>query len=147
MLYISSDHGGFNLKSELIKYFSQNKIEFEDLGPTELVLDDDYNEYVLRLVERVRANKGSNGILLCRNGVGVSVLANKFKGIRAALSFDSAHAASSRNDDRANVLALPADYIDAGEALKITQAWLTTPFSTEERHVRRISSEDKYGQE
>lgn len=147
MLYISSDHGGFNLKSELIKYFSQNKIAFEDLGPTELVLSDDYNEYVLRLVERVRADEGSDGILICRNGVGVNILANKFKGIRAALSFDPKHAASSRNDDYANVLTLPADYIDSAAAIEITQTWLNTPFSTEERHVRRISGEEKYGQE
>ena len=147
MLYISSDHGGFNLKNELVKYFSQNGMEFEDLGPTEFVQGDDYNEYVLRLVERIRAIKGSSGILICRNGVGVNILANKFMGIRAALSFDSKHAASTRNDDHANVLTLPADYIDSATAIELTQAWLNTPFSTEERHVRRVGSEEQYGQE
>jgi len=122
-------------------------MEFEDLGPTEFVQGDDYNEYVLRLVERIRAIKGSSGILICRNGVGVNILANKFMGIRAALSFDSKHAASTRNDDHANVLTLPADYIDSATAIELTQAWLNTPFSTEERHVRRVGSEEQYGQE
>jgi ribose 5-phosphate isomerase B len=146
MLYISSDHGGFNLKSELIKYFSQNGIEFEDLGPTELVQDDDYNDYVLPLVERVRSYEGSNGILLCRNGVGVNMLANKFNGIRAALSFDSKHAASSRNDDHTNVLTLPSDYINNDKAIEIVKTWLNTPYSQDERHIRRVNSVDQYGQ-
>ena len=147
MIYIASDHGGYNLKNELIQYFQQNNIEYEDLGPSELVQDDDYNEYALKLVERVRYNEGSSGILLCRNGVGVSMLANKFKGIRAALSFAPKHAASSRNDDHTNVLALPADYIDAQTAIATVKAWLETPYSQEDRYTRRVNKVDRFGQE
>lgn len=147
MLYISSDHGGFKLKQELVAYLSSNGIKLEDLGPTEFVQDDDYDDYVLRLVERVRADEGSDGILICRNGVGVSMLANKFKGIRAALSYDAKHAASSRNDDHANVLALPADYVDSKTAIEIVKAWIETKFSQDERHVRRVNSVNNYGQE
>lgn len=147
MIYIASDHGGFNLKQKILEYFDQNNIAYEDLGSTEFVQDDDYPEYVLKLVERVRYDEGSNGILLCRNGVGVNMLANKFKGIRSALSFDPKHAASSRNDDHSNVLTLPADYIETPTAIEIIKAWLVTPYSQEERHTRRVNRVNEFGQE
>jgi ribose 5-phosphate isomerase B len=147
MIYIASDHGGYNLKTEFVKYFSDNGIQFEDVGPYELVQDDDYVDYVLPLVQRVRADENAKGILLCRNGVGVSMLANKFKGVRATLSDKPVHAKSSRNDDNTNVLAIPSDYVDSATALEILKTWLTTEFSNDERHVRRLYKVAQYGQE
>ena len=78
------------------------------------------------------------GILICANGVGMNISANKFKGVRASISWNSKHAATSRNDDKTNVLVLPSDFITKEEALEITQTWLSTDFSGEERHLRRI---------
>jgi RpiB/LacA/LacB family sugar-phosphate isomerase len=147
MIYIAADHAGFELKNELINYFSTNNIEFEDLGPYEFTPDDDYTEYVLKLVERVRYNENSLGILLCRNGVGVSMLANKFKGIRCALTFSSKHAVSAKNDDNTNVLALPADYLEKDAVIETVKSWVDAPFSSEERHLRRVNRVNEFGQE
>jgi RpiB/LacA/LacB family sugar-phosphate isomerase len=90
------------------------------------------------LINKVLSAQGSMGILICKNGVGVCMMANKFKGIRAGLSWNIKHAVSSRNDDNTNILCLPADYIFEEEALKTVEAWLNTPFSKEERFSRRL---------
>ncbi len=147
MIYIASDHGGFNLKKLLVAYLLKRQLACEDLGADEYDPEDDYVDYALQLVERVRYNEGSQGIILCRNGVGVNMLVNKFKGIRSALSYTPKHAASSRNDDNSNVLALPADYIDKTMAIDIVEAWLDTPFSEADRHIRRTNRVNEYGQE
>ena len=141
MVYLASDHGGFKLKSELIDYL-YDKVDLEDVGPFELVEQDDYPDYVVPTVQRVledtQSNQSSKAILICRNGVGVSILANRFKGIRCALSWAPEHAQTSREDDNSNVLALPADYVDLETAKKIVLTWLETPFSKKERHIRRL---------
>ena len=139
MIYISSDHGGFALKQELVKFLHQKNIDVTDLGPSELNMDDDYPDYVFPLAHKVAADPIENkGILICRNGVGVSMLANKVKGIRVALSWNPKHAISSRNDDNTNILALPSDYIDVETAKEILEKWLETKFSGEMRHKRRL---------
>lgn len=147
MVYITSDHGGFQLKGDLMHFMAENEIEYEDLGAYELVPDDDYTEYVLKMVERVRYNEGAFGVAICRNGVGVSMLANKFKGIRCALSWNPNHAASSRIDDNSNVLALGADYTFSDQAKDILKKWLETKTSEAERHKRRLDKVGFYGQE
>jgi RpiB/LacA/LacB family sugar-phosphate isomerase len=146
MLYVASDHGGFKLKTKIVEFLAKELMDFEDMGPDKLVPDDDYVETAARLVEKVRSDNKNHGILICRNGVGVSIFANKFKGIRAALSWKPEHAASSRNDDNSNILALPADFIDEKTALEIIGTWLITPFSNAERHVRRVNKLDELGQ-
>ncbi|MBU1132999.1 MAG: RpiB/LacA/LacB family sugar-phosphate isomerase [Patescibacteria group bacterium] len=135
MIYITSDHGGFELK----KYIVENIPELTDLGPSEFDPEDDYPDFVPPLVDKVLEDKENMGIVICRNGVGVSMAANKFKGIRAALSFNIKHAESSRKDDNSNVLALPSDYISHEEAIEIVKTWLNAPFSNKERHVRRVA--------
>lgn len=150
MLYIASDHGGFTLKTKLINYFQKNNIEYQDLGPYELDPEDDYTSYVQLMIERMREDQDygteSEGILLCRNGVGVNIMANKFKGIRAALSFNQKHAESTRNDDHANILTLPSDFINEQEAIDIATQWLKTPYSNAERHIRRTQVLDSHGE-
>jgi len=138
MIYISSDHGGFALKNYLIKTFRDKGIDLEDLGPKELDTGDDYPDFAINLAKKVAENQENKGILICRNGVGMSVVANRFKGVRAALSWGPQHAKSSRNDDDSNILALPADYLSEIEAVNTTEAWLITPFSGEERMKRRL---------
>ena len=97
-IIISSDHGGFELKNKIAQELRNLSYHVEDHGPKEYKGDDDYPDYVAPLVENVSKDKSSLGILICRNGVGVSMLANKYPGIRAALSFVPKHAGSARKD-------------------------------------------------
>lgn len=144
MIFIASDHGGFKLKNELIKYLQSKQIDVTDLGPAEYNEEDDYTDYVFPLAHRVASSIDDKGILICRNGVGVSMFANKVKGIRAALSWNPNHAATTRNDDNTNIISLPADYIDLDTAKKTIDSWLTTPFSNELRHKRRLEKIDHF---
>ncbi|HXK52763.1 RpiB/LacA/LacB family sugar-phosphate isomerase [Candidatus Nomurabacteria bacterium] len=140
MLYITSDHGGYELKTKLINLFKKAGVKITDLGPSEFLEDDDYPKYAKKLAEKMSQNtEYSRGIILCRNGVGVSMAMNRFEHIRCALSWSPKHAKSSRKDDNTNVLALPADYVSYSEAKNIIGAWLNTSFSKQERHVRRLS--------
>ena len=138
MLYICSDHGGFKLKELLKKHLADKGIAAVDAGPQSLESGDDYPDYVIPVMRKVQSDSAGGAIVICRNGVGVSMLANKFKGIRAALSWTPQHAASTRVDDNTNVLALPADFISDDVAKQIVDAWLSTKFENTERHVRRL---------
>lgn len=146
MLFLSSDHGGYRLKKQLTAFLDSLKVTYKDLGPYEPDENDDYPEYVLSLVKEMRKDPKNMGLVICRNGVGVSMMANRFKGIRAALSWDPKHAASTKNDDNTNVLALPADYISLDEAKKILVSWVETPFSGNDRHKRRVNKVEEYGE-
>ena len=138
MIYISSDHRGFELKNYLVLELKSNDIEITDLGPEGYNPDDDYPKFAEAVAKKTGENPENLGILICANGVGISIAANKFKGIRAGLSWTPDHARSSRNDDGTNILVLPADYVSHEEALEIVQAWLSTNFSGEDRHLRRL---------
>jgi ribose 5-phosphate isomerase B len=109
-----------------------------DLGPKDYNPDDDYPNFAKLVAEKIQENPENMGIVICGNGVGISIAINKFKGVRAALSWEPKHAESTRTDDGANVLALPADYISKEKALEIVQTWLSTNFSGEDRHIRRL---------
>ncbi len=137
-VYISGDHGGFNLKLALTDYLKTLGYYVIDLGPHELDPTDDYPTFASTLARAVKSDKGSMGIILCRSGVGASVVANRFASVRCALSFNPKHVKSARNDDDANVLALPADYLAEGDAKEIVKIFLETPFDPEERFVRRL---------
>ncbi len=147
MIYIGADHGGYKLKEQLKKFLSKQgagkdngqKLEFKDLGASKYKDGDDYPDYAARVAKQVSANPLANlGILICRSGQGVCIVANKFKGVRAALVWNELEAKMSRNDDMSNILCLPSDYINSKMAEKIVKAWLETPFSTEQRHMRRV---------
>ncbi len=139
MLFIASDHGGYKLKEELKKFFVKQGIEYVDLGPEKLDKSDDYPPYATKVATEVAKQPKTNmGLLICRSGQGVSIVANKFRGVRSALVWNIKEAKASRHDDFANVLSLPADFITVVEARKIVKAFLQTPFGTEERHKRRI---------
>ncbi len=135
MLYIASDHRGFKLKERLKPSLN---VDIIDMGPATLNPEDDYPDYVAPTMQKLQQEPDSKAILLCKNGVGVTILANKFTGIRAGLSWDVEHAKSQRAEDNTNVLTLPADFISFRKAKKIVQAWLATPFSNEARHQRRL---------
>ena len=139
MVYIASDHRGFDLKNRLKQLLEREGYEVVDLGADELVPGDDYPDYVAKLAPAVQKDlKKNKGILLCGSGVGVCVAANKYKGIRAALVWDEEIARQSRNDDDANVLCLHADSLPPEAAEKIAVTFLNTPFSGADRHIRRL---------
>ena len=139
MLYIGSDHRGYNLKKTLKIYLKELNYVLEDLGAGELIPDDDYPDYALAVAQKVAENPSENrGILLCGSGVGVDVVANKIKGIRSALCFNVKQAQICRNDDNTNVLSLSADFISEDLAKEIVKIWLETPFSGLDRHIRRV---------
>jgi len=135
--YISSDHGGYKLKQEIIEYLKQKNINIEDLGPFEHDPNDDYVDYAVLLCQKIQQNKDSLGILICRSGIGMCITANKFKGVYAGLCFTPQHAKSGREHNNINVLCLDSDYSDHQEVFKIVDQFISTSTSLEERHVRR----------
>ncbi len=139
MIYLGSDHGGFQLKEEIKKFLAEQDLPFEDFGAEQLTPDDDYFDYAATVAKKVAAQPQNNlGILMCRSGQGVNIVANKFKGVRAALVWNTKEAIASRTDDLTNVLSLPADYISVEEAKQIVKVWMETPMGMEDRHVKRV---------
>lgn len=140
-IYIASDHGGFNLKKQLVYVLVANLdftgIVVNDLGPDTLDEDDDYPDYAFKVAEKVAEDAGSVGILICRSGNGMCIAANKVKGVYAALAFSSQHAKKAREDDNANVICLDADY-EGEDPIEIVKAFIKSEFSSEERHHRRF---------
>jgi len=139
MIYIGADHGGFKMKEQIKKFLAKKKLEFLDVGAKTLKAGDDYPDYAKLVAKKVSQNPLRNvGILICRSGQGVCIVANKFTNVRAALVWNEKEAKMSRTDDMTNVLCLPSDYIYTKDAEKIVEVWLSTPFSIEARHVRRV---------
>ncbi len=139
MLYIASDHGGYKLKEHMKKFLGAAGVTFTDLGPKKHDHDDDYPDYAAFVAEKVSKNPlRDTGILICRSGQGVCIVANKFRHVRAALAWNVIEAKLSRTDDMTNVLCLPSDYISPRVAEHIVETWLDTPYSQEERHMRRV---------
>lgn len=138
-LYIASDHGGYALKKRLIR-FVENELhrKIEDMGPQEHIETDDYPEYTFPLAKKV-SHENSRGIVICRNGIGVCIAANKVPGIRAGIGYNIASAESMMNDDNTNILCLAADHLSEDFAMAIVKRWLETPFSDTTRHARRIA--------
>ena len=134
---IGCDHGGINLKPTLIEYLKNNNIEFIDFG---CFNSDscDYNDYAEKVCESVVKGEAEKGILICGTGIGMSIVANKIKGIRCAHCQDVFSAKATREHNDTNVLAFGERVIGAGLMLEIVNAFLTTPFSNGERHVRRV---------
>lgn len=137
MIAIGSDHGGFALKQEILAHLKERGIEAADLGCYEPV-SCDYPEYGKKVAHAVASGEYEKGIIICGTGIGISLAANKVRGIRAALCTDCFMAEMSRQHNDANILALGARVIGPGLALKIVDTFLDTEFSEDERHIRRI---------
>jgi len=138
MIYLGSDHGGFELKQELKAYLEAEGVQTEDLGALSLNPTDDYTDFIIPVAEKVAVSPDDLGIVIGRSGNGEAIAANKVNGVRAALCLNETMAEKSRDHNNANVLSLGADYITLDEAKKIVQKFLDTPFSNAERHVRRL---------
>jgi len=121
------------------RFLTEVNIAFEDVGAALHAEGDDYADFARAAAEKITISPLEHkGILLCGSGHGVDMVANKFKGIRAALCWNAQVARQSREHEDANVLVLPADWIDEQAAKNIVAIWLSTPFRNEERHVRRL---------
>ncbi len=139
MLYLAADHRGFQLKDAMKRFLTERSIAFEDMGATTYAEGDDYVDFARDAAEKIAADPSAHkGIFLCGSGHGVDMVANKFHGIRAALCWNTEVAKQSREHEDANVLVLPADWLDKQAAEEIMITWLGTHFSNKERHVRRL---------
>lgn len=137
-LHIASDHGGYKLKKRLIRYI-ENELErsVDDMGPHEYVETDDYPDFVVPLAKKV-ADEDGRGIVICRNGIGVNIAANKVPGIRSGIGYNIDVAESMMQHDNTNILALAGDHLSEDHAMAVVKKWLGTEFSGDERHVRRL---------
>ncbi|PIC62592.1 ribose 5-phosphate isomerase B [Sporosarcina sp. P13] len=133
---ISSDHGGNNLRKEITDLLKELGIEYVDYGP-DSDASVDYPDYAIPVANDVAAGKVDRGILICGTGIGMSIAANKVKGIRCALVHDVFSAKATREHNDSNIIAMGERVIGAGLAREIVSTWLTTEFEGG-RHERRI---------
>lgn len=141
MILIASDHGGFELKEGLIKYFQEKKIPYKDLG-TNNTDPVDYPDLGIKLGEEFLKGSYEMGIVICGTGIGISIAANKVKGIRAALVYDENTAMLAKEHNKANVLALGGRTTKLEDAIKYFEIFRKTKF--EERHQKRIDKISNY---
>ncbi|MCA1032111.1 ribose 5-phosphate isomerase B [Bacillus timonensis] len=144
---IASDHGGLNIKEEIKGLLKEMNISFEDLG-CECNTSVDYPDYALPVASKVASGEVDKGILICGTGIGMSIAANKIKGIRCALVHDTFSAKATREHNDSNVLAMGERVIGPGLAREIARIWLTTEFEggRHERRVEKITELEKTNQ-
>ena len=135
---IGCDHGGINLKPVLVDYLNKKGFEYKDFG-TFTKDSCDYNDYAALVANAVANGEFDRGILICGTGIGMSIAANKVKGIRCAHCHDVFSAKMTRLHNDANVIAMGERVIGPGLMLEIVDAFLNTDFSGDERHVRRVN--------
>ncbi len=135
---IGCDHGGINLKPVLLDYLEKNGYEYKDFGCYE-TKSVDYNDYAEPVCNAVVNGEADFGILICGTGIGMSIVANKIKGIRCGHCSDTFSAKMTREHNDANVLAFGERVVGAGLMIEIVEAFLTTKFSNGERHVNRVN--------
>ena len=127
MIAIGADHGGYKLKEEIKRYFEEKEIQYKDFGTYDEERTD-YPIYAKKVSESIQNKECNCGILICRSGYGMTVAANKFKGIRAASIFDEESAKFAKADDDINVITLGGDYLSTNQAICIIRNWLGTEF-------------------
>jgi len=135
---IASDHGGITIRKEIINLLEELNIEYVDLG-CECQTSVDYPDYAVPVAEMVAKGEAERGILVCGTGIGMSIAANKVKGVRCALVHDTFSAKATREHNNSNVLAMGERVIGPGLARDITKVWLTTAFEEGGRHEKRIN--------
>ena len=151
MIYLASDHAGYELK-EVIKVFLKEKnIKYKDLGPKEYKETDDYPDYIIPTAKKVAQNPENKGIILGGSGQGEAIVANRFPHVRAIVYYgkstpvvedESGILARSRAHNDANVLSLGARYFTEEDMMEIVNFWLNAPYSGDERHIRRLKKID-----
>jgi len=141
---IASDHGGFELKKQIVQYLSAKGHEVYDVGAFVFDAADSYSDFVKPLVDKVRT-EGAVGVFACRTGNGPAMMANKFRGIRAAVCVNVDYAHRARDHNNANVICLGCDMMSMNETKKTIDTFLSTPFSGG-RHIPRIGVFENLGE-
>lgn len=142
-IWIASDHAGYLMKKDVIDYLSRNHSAWRisDLGPEDDI-SVDYPIYARKVASGVSRGDCKRGILICGTGMGMSMMANRFLGVRAALCLSEEMAVLSREHNRANILCLSGRKVTLEENIAIINKWLETPFTDDHRHIRRIELMD-----
>lgn len=144
-IVIASDHAGYRLKETLKKFLAAKKFHVLDLG-TDSLESCDYPEFSAALAALISKGKFKRGILICKSGIGNSIVANRFPGVRAALTYSLKAARLSREHNDSNVLVLGAGFVTYSQAKRITSLWLKTSFLGT-RHLRRLNKIKKIEKE
>ncbi|UFT98955.1 ribose 5-phosphate isomerase B [Radiobacillus kanasensis] len=139
---LASDHGGVNLRQEIANLLKESNIDFEDIG-CDCEDSVDYPDYAIPAAERVASGEFDKGILICGTGIGMSISANKVKGIRAALVHDVFSAKATREHNNSNMITMGERVIGPGLAVEIVKTWLHTEFQAG-RHENRINKISEY---
>lgn len=137
MIALGCDHGGYDLKQEVIRYLEEKNIAYKDFGCMDKS-SCDYPEFGRAAAMAVASGECEKGIVICTTGIGISISANKVKGVRCALCADTLSAKMTRLHNNANMLAMGAGIVGTNLALSIVETFLGTEFSNDERHIRRI---------
>lgn len=138
-IFLAADHRGFDLKEKLREWLKEKGYAVEDCGNQRFDPADDYPDFAASAATKVAEDPAHHrGVLLCGSGIGMDVAANKFPGLRATVVWNTESAAQARSHDDVNAIAIAADWVAPEEASEIVRVFLETPFSGEERHVRRI---------
>lgn len=142
MIALGCDHGGYELMQEIIAYLEKQGLEYKNFGCNSTAAVD-YPVYAKKVARAIQSGECEKGILICGTGIGISITANRFKGIRAALCGDCFSAEATRLHNDANILAMGGRVTGPGLAVKIVDTFLNTEFSGDERHVNRIRRIDE----
>lgn len=148
MIYLATDHGGFELKEKIKNWLKEWGFEFEDCGAFEYNPSDDYPDFIHKAAMRISENpERDKAIILGASGQGEAMVANRYKNVRASVYYGWPEEIIrlSREHNDANVLALGASFLEDQQAKDAIRLWLETPFSHDERHLRRIKKIDQYG--
>jgi ribose 5-phosphate isomerase B len=144
-IYLGADHQGFAMKEKVFAYLAKQGYDVEDVGDKELDPDDDFPEFAQMAALKVLGEDDARAILICGGGQGMCMAANRFRGIRASVIWDTYEAKMTRNDNDSNVLCLPSRVLADDEKLwkDIVDTWLKTPFADAPRYKRRNAEIDE----
>ncbi len=148
-VYIGADHAGFELKKAIIEHLKSTGHEVVDVGAQSLEHEDDYPLYAYGVAVKLLGEEDTaqaHGVLICGSGQGMSIAANRVRGIRAALAWSLESAKTAKRDDNSNILVLPSKFIDEDEAIAAVDAWLKAKFDGDPKYQRRLDQiEELYG--
>ena len=137
-IYLASDHAGFELKEQIKQFLIKGDYNVEDCGAFSFDKNDDYPLFISKAAEKVSADPTSKGIVFGKSGTGEEIAANKIRNIRAFTGVDEENVRLARQHNDANILSLGSEFVTAEKAKELVQIFLDTPFSNEERHIRRL---------
>lgn len=144
MIYLGADHRGFLQKEKIKEFLRSLNLDVTDLGPTEIIPDDDFPIISIKVAETVVCKNGDLGILICGSGTGACLAANKVIGARASLGFSVKQIHAAREEDNINILCLSGDHLDPETNLEIVESFINTIYIAEDRRVRRLQQISDY---